>query len=190
MGFGESVISPRASDGCLQSWRRRSLPRAPTCFSFGSDLKTCLHITRNMATQLLRLGFRQAVRGIFAYLAGAMRAAVQQGSYDCIHSTAMGGIFPTTTWERCHFGRLHLTWSWYIFLVLYFHVVFTWILWQLTSHGLVLVASGGSWRDPFCRQLARSGLGLPLLTLRRNLYLIETQNSRTQNFYLIETKKL
>ena len=111
MGFGESMISPRASDGCLQSWRRRSLPRAPTCFSFGSDLKTCLHITRNMATQLLRLGFRQAVRGIFAYLAGAMRAAVQQGSYDCIHSTVMGGIFPTTTWKRYHFGRLHLTWS-------------------------------------------------------------------------------
>ena len=108
MGFGESVISPRASDGCLQSWRRRSLPRAPTCFSFGSDLKTCLHITRNMATQLLRLGFRQAVSGIFAYLAGAMRAAVQQGSYDCIHSTAMGGIFPTM-WKRYHFGRLPLT---------------------------------------------------------------------------------
>ena len=61
VGFGESMICPRASDGCLQSWRRRSLPRAPTCFSFGSDLKTCLHITRNMATQLLSLGFRQAV---------------------------------------------------------------------------------------------------------------------------------
>ena len=108
VGFGESMICPRASDGCLQSWRRRSLPRAPTCFSFGSDLKTCLHITRNMATQLLRSGFRQAGSGIFAYLGGTMRAAVQQGSYDCIHSTALRGIFPTT-WNRYHFGRLQLT---------------------------------------------------------------------------------
>ena len=64
-----------------------------------------------MATQLLRLGFRQAVRGIFAYLAGANEGgcpSVQQGPYDCIHSTAVGGIFPTT-WKRYYFGRLHLT---------------------------------------------------------------------------------
>ena len=46
--------------------------------------------------------------GIFADLGGAMRAAVQQGSYDCIHSTAVGGIFPIT-WKRYHFGRLQLT---------------------------------------------------------------------------------
>ena len=187
MGFGESMICPRASDGCLQSWRRRSLPRAPTCFSFGSDLKTCLHITRNMATQLLRLGFRQAVVSLHI-------SVVQWGRlYNKVHMIAfillLWAVFSPSRGRGIILAgcTLHL-WSWYIFVVLYFRVVFTWILWQLTSHGLVLVASGGSWRDPFCRQLARSGLGLPLLTLRRNLYLIETQNSRTQNLYLIETQ--